>query len=59
MKRNHTAYVVHYESPYHIGFRSCLYGELSALKKQFKSEGKKITSIEVIEFGKVVSIKRY
>ena len=53
------SYVVHYESPYHIGFRSCRYGELTALRKQFKAEQKKITKIEYLENGAVVDIKTF
>lgn len=37
---------VYYESDIHIGFVTCIYGNLTALKKQFKEEGKKITKIE-------------
>lgn len=43
------SYIVHWESAYYIGFNSCSYGELTALKRQFKEEGKKITEIEYFE----------
>lgn len=52
-------YTVHYESTYRNGFRSCLYGELTALKKQFKEEGKKITEIEYFVNGKLVDRKTF
>lgn len=37
---------VWYESEVHMGCRTCFYGELTALKKQFKEDGKKITEID-------------
>lgn len=52
-------YIVHYTSPYHIGFESCQNGELTELKKQFKRENKKITKIEYLKNGYVVKVKNF
>lgn len=53
------SYVVHFESPYRIGFRACRHGELTELRKQFKAEQKKITKIEYLENGYVVDVKTF
>ena len=53
------SYTVYYESEYYVGFRSCLYGELTTLKNDFKNEGKKITEIEYLKDGVVIDRRRF
>lgn len=57
--KSRRSYCVNYISEIHVGFRSCRYGELTALKKYFKENGMKITEIEYLENGHVVDRKKF